>query len=108
MKNPVSVFDTLYDTLNFLRDPSNIKPERQESADELAEEVGQLGSAIERIVSAARAYHRLIRDEAVWGEPGVASSHAEVLGLAQSPSYEECLMRARTIFQLELADVREG
>lgn len=108
MGYPVSAFDSLYDTRNFLCDPANIQPERQEAADALADDIDQLGSVIERIVIAARAYHRLMRDEAVWGEPGVASSHADALGLTQSPSHEECLMQAHAIFELALADVREG
>lgn len=108
MDYPVSIFDVLYDTYGFLLDPNNIKPEQQESANALAEEVSQLSCAIERIISAARAYHRLIRDEAVWDEPGVASSHADALGLRSSRSYEECLMQARAIFELVLADVQEG
>ena len=105
MGYPLSVFDTLYDSFNFLRDPSNVQPGRQETADALAKDLAQLGSAVERIVRAARTYHRLAQDEGIWDEPGVASKYADSVGL-QSPSYDACLTQAFVLFEMELAEIR--
>lgn len=103
----ISVFDTLYDTLTLLRDPANVQPGQQEAAEALAADLAQLGSAIERIVSAARTYHRLAQDEGIWDESGVASKYAEAVGF-QSTSYDACLTQAFVLLEMELAEIRAG
>lgn len=105
MGYPISVFDTLYDTLNFLRDPASIQPGRQAVADALAADLSQLGSAIEGIVTAARTYHRLAQDEGIWDEPGIASKYADAVDL-RSSSYDACLTQAFVRFEMELAKIR--
>ncbi|TKR30455.1 hypothetical protein FCE95_10055 [Luteimonas gilva] len=107
MGYPISIFDTLGETYDFLREPTNIQASRQDAADALAADIGRLGSALEGIVRTARTYHRLAQDEGIWDEPGVASKYADAVGL-RSGSYDACLTQAFVLFEMAVAEIRAG
>lgn len=105
MGYPVPVFDTLYDFHDFVCDWRNIKPDRWDKAQELAEKVAALGSALESIIQAAREYHHVATDELIWDVPGVTERHAKSLGFRERRSFHETLAQAYTYFEMTLAEV---